>query len=75
MIQMKLCYTTIFEYIMIRCTPIGSEGHSGRHAVGFWDTVLDGEMWYYGGGSPATRICGSRGDASGPPVPRELLGR
>lgn len=50
MIQMKLYYASIFEYIMIWGTPIGSEGHSGRHAVGFWDTVLDGEMWYYGEG-------------------------
>jgi C-8 sterol isomerase len=50
MIQMKLYYASIFEYIMIWGTPIGSEGHSGRHAVGFWDTVVDGEMWYYGEG-------------------------
>ena len=50
MIQMKLYYASIYEYIMIWGTPIGSEGHSGRHAVGFWDTVIDGEMWYYGEG-------------------------
>jgi C-8 sterol isomerase len=43
MIQMKLYYASIFEYLMIWGTPIGSEGHSGRHAVGFWDTVVDGE--------------------------------
>jgi hypothetical protein len=35
---------------MIWGTPIGSEGHSGRHMAGFWDTVLDGEAWYYGEG-------------------------
>jgi C-8 sterol isomerase len=50
MIQMKLYYASITEYVMIWGTPIGSEGHSGRHAMGFWDTVLDGEMWYYGEG-------------------------
>ncbi len=50
MIQMKLYYASVYEYIMIWGTPIGSEGHSGRHAVGFWDTVIDGEMWYYGEG-------------------------
>lgn len=50
MIQMKLYYASTFEYIMIWGTPIGSEGHSGRHAVGFWDTVIDGEMWYYAEG-------------------------
>src|SRR5689334_25325095 len=56
MIQMKLYYASIFEYIMIWGTPIGSEGHSGRHAVGFWDTVIDGEMWYYGEGQFEKRV-------------------
>jgi len=58
MIQMKLYYASIFEYIMIWGTPIGSEGHSGRHAVGFWDTVIDGEMWYYGEGQFDKRVYG-----------------
>src|SRR6266542_3961754 len=58
MIQMKLYYASIFEYIMIWGTPIGSEGHSGRHAVGFWDTVIDGEMWYYGEGQFEKRVYG-----------------
>ncbi|GIH20965.1 hypothetical protein [Rugosimonospora africana] len=56
MIQMKLYYASLFEYIMIWGTPIGSEGHSGRHAVGFWDTVIDGEMWYYGEGQFDKRV-------------------
>lgn len=50
MIQMKLYYASLNEYIMIWGTPIGSEGHSGRHLAGFWDTVIDGETWYYGEG-------------------------
>ena len=50
MIQMKLYYASTTEYIMIWGTPIGSEGHSGRHFTGFWDTVIDGETWYYGEG-------------------------
>lgn len=50
MIQMKLYYASTSEYIMIWGTPIGSEGHSGRHFAGFWDTVIDGETWYYGEG-------------------------
>jgi hypothetical protein len=50
MIQMKLYYASMTEYIMIWGTPIGSEGHSGRHFTGFWDTVIDGEMWYYAEG-------------------------
>src|SRR5512135_1282875 len=50
MIQMKLYYASLFEYLMIWGTPIGSEGHSGRHLTGFWDTVIDGETWYYAEG-------------------------
>jgi C-8 sterol isomerase len=56
MIQMKLYYASMFEYLMIWGTPIGSEGHSGRHLVGFWDTVLDGETWYYGEGQFEKRV-------------------
>jgi hypothetical protein len=61
MIEMKLYYASIFEYIMIWGTPIGSGGHSGRHAVGFWDTVIDGEMWYYAEGQFEKRVY-RRGD-------------
>lgn len=50
MIQMKLYYASLTEYIMIWGTPIGSEGHSGRHFTGFWDTVINGKTWYYGEG-------------------------
>jgi C-8 sterol isomerase len=56
MIQMKLYYASLSEYILIWGTPIGSEGHSGRHAVGFWDTVIDGEMWYYAEGQYEKRV-------------------
>jgi hypothetical protein len=56
MIQMKLYFASIFEYLMIWGTPIGSEGHSGRHKVGFWDTVIDGETWYYAEGQFEKRI-------------------
>jgi hypothetical protein len=72
MIQMKLYFISLMEYIMIWGTPIGSEGHSGRHAVGFWDTVLDGEMWYYAEGvferkefKPGDRVYVGPGDAVG----------
>jgi hypothetical protein len=56
MIQMKLYYASLHEYLMIWGTPIGSEGHSGRHAVGFWDTVIDGEAWYYAEGQFEKRV-------------------
>jgi C-8 sterol isomerase len=56
MIQMKLYFASLHEYIMIWGTPIGSEGHSGRHRVGFWDTILDGETWYYAEGEFERRV-------------------
>ena len=50
MLQMKLLHASNKEYVMIWGTPIGSEGHTGRHLVEFYDTVLDGEAWYYSEG-------------------------
>ena len=47
MLQMKLLHASTKEYVIIWGTPIGSEGHTGRHLVEFYDTVLDGEAWYY----------------------------
>jgi len=45
---------------------------SGRHAVGFWDTVIDGEMRYFGEGQfdkrvygPADRVYVGPGQARG----------
>jgi hypothetical protein len=72
MIQMKLYFASLFEYVMIWGTPIGSEGHSGRHRVSFWDTVVDGETWYYAEGQfekrvyrPGDRIFVGKGQACG----------
>ncbi len=47
MLQMKLLHASLKEYVMLWGTPIGSEGHTGRHLVEFYDIVLDGEAWYY----------------------------
>jgi len=56
MIQMKLYFASLHEYLMIWGTPIGSEGHSGRHHVAFWDTVIDGLTWYYAEGQFEKRV-------------------
>ena len=56
MIEMKLYFASTTEYIMIWGTPIGSEGHTGRHRTGFWDTVIQGEMHYYAEGEFYKRI-------------------
>jgi C-8 sterol isomerase len=72
MIQMKLYFASLWEYVMIWGTPIGSEGHSGRHRVSFWDTVIDGETWYFAEGQfekriyrPGDRIFVGKGQACG----------
>jgi len=72
MIQMKLYYASLEEYVMIWGTPIGSGGHTGRHLCGFWDTVLDGETWYYAEGQfertvyrPGDRIYVGPGEVRG----------
>ncbi|MCD6498763.1 MAG: hypothetical protein J7M25_10765 [Deltaproteobacteria bacterium] len=70
MIQMKIYFASTMEYLIIWGTPIGSEGHSGRHAVAFWDTVIDGKMWYYAEGQfekkvykPGDRVFVGKGQA------------
>jgi C-8 sterol isomerase len=47
MIQVKFLYASLTEYVSLFGTPVGTEGHSGRNAAEFHDTVLDGEAWYY----------------------------
>ena len=72
MLQMKLYHASLNEYIMIWGTPIGSEGHTGRHLAEFYDTVLDGEAWYYHEGQftrdvyrPGDQVFVGKGQASG----------
>ncbi len=72
MLEMKLLYASTKEYIMIWGTPIGSEGHTGRHLAEFYDTVLDGEAWYYQEGQftrdsyqPGDRIFLGKGQSAG----------
>jgi C-8 sterol isomerase len=72
MIQIKLLHASAGEYLMLWGTPIGSEGHSGRHRAAFYSTVLDGEAWYYRVGQverdvygPGDRIFVDRGQSAG----------
>lgn len=72
MIEMKIIYASLTEYIMFWGTPIGSEGHTGRHLAEFYDTVLDGEAWYYREGqlvrdayTPGDHIFVGKGQSSG----------
>ncbi|HLV97450.1 MAG TPA: ERG2 family protein [Ktedonobacterales bacterium] len=72
MLEMKLLHASSNEYVMIWGTPIGSEGHTGRHLVEFYDTVLDGEAWYYKEGqftrsvyTPGDHIFVGKGESAG----------
>jgi C-8 sterol isomerase len=72
MLQMKLYHASLNEYLMIWGTPIGSEGHTGRHLAEFYDTVLDGEAWYYSEGQltrdaykPGDHIFVGKGESAG----------
>jgi hypothetical protein len=61
MYQLKIFAMTPREYIMICGSSIGSSGHSGRHPVAFWDTVLSGETRYMHEGE-LDRRCYRTGD-------------
>jgi C-8 sterol isomerase len=44
--QIKLFAMTPREYVMVCGSAIGASGHSGRHPVAFWDTILSGGARY-----------------------------
>jgi C-8 sterol isomerase len=76
MIQVKFLYASLNEYLLLFGTPVGTEGHSGRHPVAFYDTVLDGEAWYYHEGqferdvyAAGDRIFVDRGQSAGMHIP------
>lgn len=76
MIQVKFLYASANEYLMLFGTPIGTEGHSGRNPVAYYDTVLDGEAWYYSAGQfertvyrAGDRIVVQRGESAGMHIP------
>ena len=43
----RLLFASPKEYLLFFSTPIGSEGHSGRHRAHIWDVVLTGELHTY----------------------------
>ncbi|HEV2126323.1 MAG TPA: hypothetical protein VGW38_26500, partial [Chloroflexota bacterium] len=76
MVQIKPVYASPREYILFFGTPTGTEGHSGRHPAAFYDTVLDGEAWYYREGQftrdehrTGDHIYVGRGESAGMHIP------
>ena len=45
---MKILHRSMFEYLLLYGTPIGTKGHPGREWIELWDFVFDGELWCCG---------------------------
>jgi C-8 sterol isomerase len=55
-------HASLTEYLILFGTPVGTQGHTGRHLAAIWDFVIHGELWYFDEDRPFQRIVHRAGD-------------